>query len=685
MAMRAKIRLGMIAGAGCLITSLGIISMLSVNQSNKRTRETETLLYQLEANAQRLNANEWEVITRLKIDSELHESAEHLRREILNNVEQIQALHNREGFADSVQPAVFMYLSAMDEEFALVAKGQFTEAKPLDHSHVDPSFAILDQAIHGAVSKFEIETQQSSRTALFSSVGTLVACLASILFLASRFEHGRNLQKTNARLQELVTQLSVFQEILTHTAYHDLLTQLPNRSFFMDRLTQCLKRAKRHEDYKFAVVFVDVDHFKNVNDTLGHSAGDQLIVEISKRLTGSIRRDDPDVHPTDVAGSVRPAGNDILARYGGDEFAIVLDDIRGPSDGIRVAERIRQNLATPFVISGYPLQITVSTGIAVSATGYSAAEDALRDADTAMHQAKALGKSLYLMCDPTMHAAAVTRLKLEIDLRQAANRGELQVYYQPVIALQTGRLSGFEALIRWQRPNFGLVPPAQFIPVAEETGLIVPIGSWMLQAACTQMHDWHVRFPSEPALTIAVNFSAKQFTQPELVTQVEQVLRESGLDPRSLHIEFTESVAMQDPERTALALNKLKALGVGSSIDDFGTGYSSLAYLNRLSLDILKLDRSFVSEMENNNESRKIARAIISLAHNLGLDVVAEGIETGEQASEVRSLGCKYAQGYFFSKPINNASVEALLRSGVRGADFLSHMKSAFSGALPMK
>ena len=456
------------------------------------------------------------------------------------------------------------------------------------------------------------------------------------------------------------------QEQLLHNAYHDLLTQLPNRRFFMDRLTQCVKRGKRHPDYEFAVVFLDVDQFKIVNDSLGHTAGDQLIRQISERLTDSIRQKDPRLHIDDVTGSVRDAGNDFVARYGGDEFAVVLDDILDASDGMRVAERIQQNLVTPFLVSGRQLQITVSIGIAVSASGYSAAEDVLRDADTAMPRAKALGKSQYLLCDPTMHAAAVDRLKLEDDLRQAVNRGELLVYYQPIVSMHDARLSGFEALVRWQRPDFGLVGPGEFISVAEETGLIVAIGSWVLREACSQMSAWHIQFPSEPALTIAVNFSGKQFIQPDLVEQVVRTLRETGLDPRSLGVEFTESVAMQDVARTALVLKELKTLGVYTSVDDFGTGYSSLSHLRRLPLDILKLDRSFVSEMLNGNESGEIVHTIISLAHILGMAVVAEGVETVEQANHLRALGCKYAQGYFYAKPMNQDRAEALLKSGVR-------------------
>jgi predicted signal transduction protein with EAL and GGDEF domain len=456
------------------------------------------------------------------------------------------------------------------------------------------------------------------------------------------------------------------QEQLLHNAYHDLLTQLPNRRFFMDRLTQCVKRAKRHQDYEFAVVFLDVDQFKIVNDSLGHTAGDQLIRQISERLTDSIRQKDPRLHIDNVSESAREAGSDFVARYGGDEFAVVLDDILDASDGVRVAERIQQNLVTPFLVDGRRLQITVSIGIAVSASGYSAAEDVLRDADTAMHRAKALGKSQYLLCDPMMHTAAVNRLKLEDDLRQAVSRGELLVYYQPIVSMHDARLSGFEALVRWQRPDFGLVGPGEFISVAEETGLIVAIGSWVLREACRQMSAWHVQFPSEPALTIAVNFSGKQFIQPDLVEQVVRTLRETRLDPRSLGVEFTESVAMQDVARTALVLKELKTLGVYTSVDDFGTGYSSLSHLRRLPLDILKLDRSFVSEMLNGNESGEIVHTIISLAHILGMAVVAEGVETIEQANQLRELGCKYAQGYFYSKPMDQDRAEALLKSGVR-------------------
>ena len=683
---RNKLQLGLIAGAALLITVLGIVAMVAVNQANKRRHETETLLYQLQSNAQGLNANEWEAIASLKIDPDVRESSGVFRREILNKVQVIHTMYDHDGVVDEVQPAASAYLSTMQREFAYISNGQLTEARELDARRVDPDFVNLAQTIHEAISKFENESQRSSRVALFSSIGTLLVCLSSILFLTFRFERGRHLQETNVRLQELVTQLSLSQKRLSHLAYHDSLTQLANRAHFMDQLTQCVNRTKRHQDYKFAVVLIDVDHFKTVNDTVGHSGGDQLIVQIAERLNGSIRRYDIVPQRTEGTGAVRLAGNDILARLGGDIFAILLDDMRDASDGIRVAERIQRNLVAPFSIDGRQLQITVSIGIAVSATNYSVAEDVWRDADTAMYGARAGGDSRYQMCDLTMHAAAVSRLKLESDLRQAESRGELQIHYQPIVSLRNGCLTGFEALLRWQRPGFGLVPPLEFIPVAEETGLIVPIGSWVLREACSQMRDWQLRFPSQPALTIAVNFSAKQFIQPNLVEQVKQVLGETHLDPGSLKIELTESVAMQDAERTTRILTELRALGLGTSIDDFGTGYSSLSYLIRLPLDILKLDRSFVSRMDKNKESRQIVHTIISLADNLGMDVVAEGIETVEQADELKLLGCQYGQGYFFSKPINKGSVEALLKSGMLGTDecgTMTELSTRFRAAQP--
>jgi predicted signal transduction protein with EAL and GGDEF domain len=453
-----------------------------------------------------------------------------------------------------------------------------------------------------------------------------------------------------------------YEEKLVHDAFHDPLTHLPNRALFLDRLALCIGKARRHANYKFAVLFIDLDRFKIVNDSLGHLAGDQLIREIAQRLICSIRRDDLVARPDGIEEPIRQGDTDTLARLGGDEFTILLDDIRDASDGVRVATRIRQQLESPFVISGQEFFSSASIGVALSETGYSAAEDMLRDADTAMYRAKALGGSRCEIFDREMHATAVNRLKLETDLRRAIEREEFRVYYQEIVSLQDSRIIGFEALVRWQRPD-GLVMPGDFISVAEESGLILPIGKWVLRESCRQMHAWNLQFPSDPPRTIAVNVSAKQFSEPDLVSEIQQILGETALDPRSLKIEVTESVSMRDAERTARILGELKVLGVRASIDDFGTGYSSLSYLRSFPLDTLKIDRSFISHM-NNNESLELVKTIVTLAHKIGLAVIAEGVETAGQVDQLVSLDCESAQGYFFSKPLDQgAAMQKLLQS----------------------
>jgi predicted signal transduction protein with EAL and GGDEF domain len=466
------------------------------------------------------------------------------------------------------------------------------------------------------------------------------------------------------------------QDKLIQDARQDPLTRLPNRVFFLSQLAGCVKRAKRLPGYIFAVLFVDIDGFKIVNDSLGHFAGDQLIVQIAERLVSSVRREDVVSCSADANGEVRQSGEDTLARMGGDEFTILLVDIRDASDGIRVAERIQQKLASPFLISGQEVSITASIGIALSATGYSKAEDILRDADTAMYRAKSLGKSRYEICDPAMHARAVSRLKLETDLRRAMDGEEFRVHYQPIVSLRDFRIVGFEALLRWQRPGFGLAMPGEFVPVAEETGLILISGLWVLREACRQMRAWNLQFPSDRAFTVSVNISGKQFAQPDLVSEVDRILRETCLDPHCLKLELTESVTMREVERAARIFGELKSLGVGLSMDDFGTGYSSLSYLRRFPLDTLKIDRSFVSEMEDTSESRAIVQMIMSLGRYLGMEMVAEGVETAEQVSLLRSLGCEYAQGYFFSKPTDQeAMAEVLLKS--RGSAYRLQQQTA--------
>jgi len=452
------------------------------------------------------------------------------------------------------------------------------------------------------------------------------------------------------------------EDKLTYDALHDPLTQLPNRSFFLERLTLCVSWGMLHPDYKFAVLSIDMDRFKVVNDSLGISAGDWLLVQIADRLLGSIRRDDALLRTAEVGGMAGQSEEvGILARLGGDKFTILLDNIRNASEGIRVAERIQQNIQEPFDLDGQAVFTTASVGIAFSGTGYSAAEDMLGDANTAMARAKTLGKARYEMCDPSMHATAAGRFRLETDLRHATERQEFRVHYQPIVSLLDFHITGFEALVRWQRPEFGLVMPGGFISAAEDTGLILWIGNWILQEASRQLCAWNLQFPSALPFTMAVNISAKQFAQADLVTQVGHILSETGLAPDNLRLELTESVTMRDEERTTRILSELRKLGVRLCIDDFGTGYSSLSYLRRFALDILKIDRSFVSDMLINSESLEIVKTILSLGGNLGMKVIAEGVETHEQASQLKSLGCEFAQGYFFSKPLDSAAVARAL------------------------
>jgi diguanylate cyclase (GGDEF)-like protein/PAS domain S-box-containing protein len=430
---------------------------------------------------------------------------------------------------------------------------------------------------------------------------------------------------------------------LLHDALHDTLTDLPNRALFMDRLGRAIEHSKRHEDYLFAVLFLDLDRFKVVNDSLGHEIGNQLLIAIAQRLQACIRAEDT------------------VARLGGDEFVILLEGIEGTSDATRVADRIQKELTCPFDLAGHEMFATASIGIALSTTGYQRSEDILRDADTAMYRAKALGKSRYEMFDTSMHAHAVALLQLETDLRRAIERQEFELHYQSIVSLRNNKLSGFEALIRWQHPQRGMVSPGEFIPVAEETGLIIPIGWWVLGEACRQMQVWHQQFPIHPPLTISVNLSVKQLMQPDAVDRVKQVLQKTGLTPNSLKLEITESSIMENAEITIAMLHQLKALGVQLSIDDFGTGYSSLSYLYRFPLDTLKIDRSFINKMDVELEKLELVRTIATLAWNLSMDIVAEGVETKKQLLQLKGLGCEYAQGFLFSRPVDQTKAEQLI------------------------
>jgi predicted signal transduction protein with EAL and GGDEF domain len=447
--------------------------------------------------------------------------------------------------------------------------------------------------------------------------------------------------------------------LLAHSAFHDGLTNLPNRALFLDRLQHSITLSRRHSNYKFAVLFIDIDEFKVFNDSLGHAVGDDLLIQIGRRLTASLRGIDT-VSRSQVTEGAEPSIDDTLARVGGDEFTVLLEDVRDPSDAIRVAERLQNRLTIPFLANGQEIVVTASIGIALSTTPGTEAEDLLRDAEIAMYRAKRAGKARCEVFDIAMYANAVKRLKLETDLRKALELGEFRVFYQPIVSLESGKITGFEALSRWQRPE-ELVMPGEFITVADETGLILPINRELLREACQRLRSWHFQFPSEPALAISANITARQFTQPDLAKEIGLILSETSIDPQSLHLEITETVTMGDRERAGYVLSELKALGVGLSIDDFGTGYSSLSRLQRFPIDTLKIDRSFIANLESDTENREIVRIIIMLAHNLGLKVVAEGTETEEQIRYLKQLNCEMAQGYFFSKPADQETVSKLL------------------------
>lgn len=411
----------------------------------------------------------------------------------------------------------------------------------------------------------------------------------------------------------------------------------------MERVDHALKLAKRHKDYLFAVLFLDLDRFKVVNDSLGHKIGDQLLIAIARQLEECLRT------------------TDTVARLGGDEFTILLEDINDIKDATRVAERIQQAIHTPFNLSGQEVFTTASIGIALSSTGYDRTEDLLRDADIAMYRAKELGKARHEVFDKVMHAHALELLRLENDLRRALERQEFEVYYQPITSLFTGTLTGFEALLRWRHPERGLVSPLEFIPVAEETGLIIPLGQWVLREACRQLRTWQTQFPMKDPLKISVNLSGKQLKELDLIAQIDQILEETGLDGSHLKLEITESVLMDNADTATKMLLQLRARNIQLSVDDFGTGYSSLSYLHRFPVNTLKIDRSFVSQMNPNDRNSEIVRTIVTLAHSLRMDVIAEGVETPEQLSALKILKCEQGQGYFFSKPLTKEAAGKLL------------------------
>jgi diguanylate cyclase (GGDEF)-like protein/PAS domain S-box-containing protein len=440
-----------------------------------------------------------------------------------------------------------------------------------------------------------------------------------------------------------ISQRKALEEQLIHDAFHDSLTGLPNRSLFLDRLGMVIRQTLRRRAHKFGVLFVDMDRFKIINDSLGHLSGDQFLIEVSRRLEKCVRP------------------GDTVARFGGDEFTILVDDVRSVADCTLVASRIHLQLAAPVRVAGQDVFTTASIGIAMSDTGYEQAEDVLRDADIAMYRAKARGGASHEVFDRSMHSRAVDLLRMETELRRAIERGEFQVYYQPVVTIADGHITGFEALIRWNHPERGLVPPAEFIRMSEETGMIIEIDRYVLREACRQLKDWRTRIPGMGELSVSVNLSVKQFARPDLAEHLRAAIKEVGLDPAALRLEITETVLLDSSPSATEQLEQLHREGFRIYLDDFGTGYSSLSYLHRFPVHTLKIDRSFVMGMKANGGGREIIRTIVALAQNLDLHVIAEGVETAMQRDALRDLQCEFAQGYMYSKPVDSKKAEALL------------------------
>ncbi|MGM0574397.1 MAG: putative bifunctional diguanylate cyclase/phosphodiesterase [Myxococcota bacterium] len=494
--------------------------------------------------------------------------------------------------------------------------------------------AELDAHLAGATAHFESEHRILHEDGTYRWVLTRG--------LAVRDEGGEPLRMAGS--QSDITSRKMVEREFEHAALHDALTGLPNRALFLDRLEHAIMRSRRTGESRYAVLFLDLDRFKVINDSLGHLAGNELLTAVARRLQHGLR-------PSDTA-----------ARLGGDEFAILLDGIDYPDDVDGVVERVRDHMSKPFLLGGREVYVTASIGLAPGAGSYESADDVLRDADIAMYRAKALGKDRCEEFAPDMHSEAVALLELQTDLRRALDQDDqLHVAYQPVVEIATGRIDGFEALVRWTHPQRGRISP---VPMAEESGLVVEMDRWVVRTACARLQRWRERFPHMGGLRMSVNLSSVQFACPDLVPYVVEVLDDTGLPPSALCIEITESALMADTACTSDNLKLLRELGIHLAVDDFGTGYSSLGYLHRYPVDILKIDRSFVRDLESDPDKETIVRTIIGMADSMGLRVVAEGVETVEQLRALRRMSCPVVQGYLFSRPVDEVTAESYLETG---------------------
>lgn len=571
-----------------------------------------------------------------RIAKALKESEEHFRTAFDHAVG--MALVTPDGHWFQVNESLCNLLGYPSEELSLMSIR--TIAHPDD---LGETFVKMHELTEGLIPSFQLETRYINK------LGATIWVILSASLV--RFEDGKP-RHLVFQIQDISDRKHAEDQI-HFAAFHDSLTGLPNRTLLSDRMSMAVERARRTNDYEFAVLFIDLDRFKVVNDSMGHDMGDKLLVDLANRLKTCIRN------------------IDTVARLGGDEFAVLLDGINNEELALEVAARIQQSLSEPFNLEGQEFFTSASIGIAFSTLGYEKPEDILRDADTAMYRAKANGKGRYEIFDHGMHTRAVEMLKLETDLRRAIDKREICPHYQPIISLSTGSVIGFEALARWEHPERGLVSPADFITLGEETGLIVPLGMDILRDSCAQLKKWQNTFKTPVPLAMSINLSAKQFAQKDLVEEISKILRDEELDPSCIRLEITESVVMGNAVTAIEMLTQLKSIGVQLSIDDFGTGYSSLSYLHRFPFDILKIDRSFVSRMATDRDSRGIVKTIIALANELDKKVVAEGVEKEEHRRMLAELSCDYGQGYLFSKPLSATKAEEFTRNSLNRANNL--------------